>query len=197
MTDKETIEVYNSRAKSYADLVSRPAPDSDLQAFLDAVIPGGRVLDLGCGPGNSAAMMRDAGFVTDAFDASPEMIRIAQTTYGLEQARIATFDDLTGTDLYDGIWANFSLLHAPKKDMPRHLTAIRDALKPGGIFHIGLKTGAHAKRDSIGRMYSYYSVPELSGLLTEAGFTPRTQREGSETGLDGSIAPFVIMLCDG
>lgn len=196
MTDEETIRVYNSRATDYAKFVSTGQQDADLRAFIEAMPEGGLALDLGCGPGNSAAQMRDAGLRVEATDASPEMVRFARDNHGLD-AKVATFDELEGTDVYDGIWANFSLLHAPKADMPRHLQAIRDALKPGGVFHIGTKLGKDSARDAIGRMYSYYSVKELIGLLKDAGFSPRTPREGAEAGLDGTVAPFVIILSDG
>lgn len=196
MSDKETIDVYNARAAAYADTFARTKPDADLLAFMDAVTPNGHILDLGCGPGNSAAMMQAAGFTVEATDASPEMIRIAREQHKVD-AQLATFDDIAGSDLYDGIWANFSLLHAPKACMPRHLSAIRKALKPGGIFHIGLKIGDNANRDKIGRLYSYYQEDELKHLLTSAGFTPRSTRLGAEPGLDGTVAPFIIVLSDG
>lgn len=195
MSDAETVSVYNTRADSYNELVSRDTPDQDLQAFLDAVAPGGHVMDLGCGPGNSAAMMRDAGLSVDAVDASSGMVRVAREKYGID-ARLATFDDITGTDLYDGVWANFSLLHATKADMPRHLAAIKAALKPGGVFHIGTKLGSDEMRDSIGRMYSYYEADELLGLLKDAGFVPRAPRFGRDKGLSGEMADFIVVLSD-
>lgn len=196
MSDKETIDVYNARAADYAGNFSRTEPDQDLRTFMDAVTPGGHILDLGCGPGNSAAMMQAVGFTVEASDASPEMVRIARETHKIN-ASLATFDDIAGTDIYDGIWANFSLLHAKKTDMPRHLAALRTALRPGGVFHIGLKTGDDAARDKIGRMYTYYQEDELKNLLTRAGLIPCTSRTGAEAGLDGTVAPFIIVLCNG
>lgn len=195
MTDNKTIAVYDAKAKTYANLVSRDTPDQDLQAFIDAVKPGGTVLDLGCGPGNSAAMMRSAGLQIQAMDASGEMVKIAAEKYGIPATQ-GTFDDLNGAGLYDGIWANFSLLHAPKSDMPRHLASIHTALRPGGIFHIGTKLGEDEQRDGIGRMYSYYQEDELIDLLKSAGFTPRAPRFGEGTGLDGSVAKYIIVLSD-
>lgn len=195
MTDTKTISVYDAKARSYADLVSRETPDQDLQAFIDAMPQGGLALDLGCGPGNSAAMMQKAGLQAEAMDASAEMVKLASETYGID-ARQATFDDLDSVARYDGIWANFSLLHAAKTDMPRHLAAIKRALKPGGIFHIGTKLGEESARDKIGRMYSYYSGPELKALLQDAGFTPRSTRLDAGTGLDGSVSDFIIILSD-
>ena len=44
-------------------------------------------------------------------------------------ARQARFDELEVQGVYDGIWANFSLLHAPKSEFPGHLARIRRAGK--------------------------------------------------------------------
>jgi trans-aconitate methyltransferase len=57
MSDEETLKVYADKVDDYAKLVTRGTPDRDLQDFIDGIPAGGRVLDLGCGPGNSAAMM--------------------------------------------------------------------------------------------------------------------------------------------
>ncbi|WP_298258527.1 class I SAM-dependent methyltransferase [uncultured Litoreibacter sp.] len=195
MSDKETLAAYAAKAESYASLVSRKTPDGDLQAFLDAMPEGGRVLDLGCGPGNSARMMRDAGLEVDASDASPEMVAIAKERYAID-ARLERFDDLTAQNLYDGIWANFSLLHAPRADMPRHLSAIHTALKTGGLLHLGLKTGDIEERDEAGRFYVYYSEDELRRLLQEANFKFNSIRHGEMVGLVRGPEPFMIVTAN-
>ncbi|MEL6574017.1 MAG: class I SAM-dependent methyltransferase [Pseudomonadota bacterium] len=193
MADHKTIAIYNEKAQDYAKMVSKGAPDASLLAFMEALPPGGRALDLGCGPGNASAIMRDAGFVPDAVDASPSMIALAKEKFGLE-GRVATFDDLSGDAIYDGVWANFSLLHAPRAELPRHFEAIAKALRPGGIFHIGMKTGTDVKRDRLGRQYTYVTVPELHGLFEDAGFAVMAEKTGEEAGFDGVIAPWVVML---
>lgn len=192
MSDKETLAAYAAKAEDYANLVSRITPDQDLQAFLDAMPSGGRVLDLGCGPGNSARMMGEAGLEVDASDASPEMVAIAKERHGVN-ARLERFDDLAAQDLYDGIWANFSLLHAPRAEMPRHLAAIHNALKTRGLLHLGLKTGDTEERDEAGRFYVYYSEPELLDLLKDAGFKLNTIRQGEMPGLVRGPEPFMIV----
>ena len=100
------------------------------------------MLDLGCGPGLAATRMANAGLQVDAMDGSAEMVAMAAQHDGVT-AWQATFDQITGTDIYDGIWANFCLLHASKEAMPHHLAAMVTALKPGGAFHIGMKTGSY------------------------------------------------------
>ncbi|MEX0366561.1 MAG: trans-aconitate 2-methyltransferase [Ruegeria sp.] len=193
MSDDATIRVYDERAAEYATLTDdQNADDPHLSAFLAAVPAGGRVLDLGCGPGTSAAVMAQAGLVVEATDASAEMVALADRHPGVT-ARQAVFDDIAGERLYDGIWANFSLLHAPRADFPRHLAALHAALKLGGAFFIGMKLGTGEGPDRLGRYYTYYSEDELHTHLTEAGFTITGQRRGRGPGLDGSVSDWIAV----
>lgn len=194
MADRETLAVYAERAADYAAKFGN-APDRPLTAFMERLEPGARVLDLGCGTGNSAAALARAGFETVAWDASAEMVDIARRAHGVE-AEVRAFDDLDAEHEFGGIWANFSLLHAPKAEMPAHLARIHRALKPGGIFHLGLKTGEGERRDALGRFYAYYTDAELTELLEEAGFTVKSRNFGAEEGLDGTVAPWIIVLAE-
>ncbi|CAN0580948.1 unnamed protein product, partial [Ectocarpus sp. 12 AP-2014] len=171
VTDRDTIDVYDARAAEYADMTDyHNGDDPRLMHFITACPAGGTVLDLGCGPGASALVMAKAGLVVEATDASAEMVALAEQHAGVT-ARQGTFDDLTEEAAYDGIWANFSLLHAPRADFPRYLAAIHRALKPRGAFMIGMKLGNGEARDGIGRFYTYYSEEELDTQLTSTGFT--------------------------
>ena len=193
MSDDETLRVYDAKAQEYAERFCQGlAPDDDMRSFLEAVPPGAAVLDLGCGPGRSAAIMAAAGHDVTATDASAEMVKIAAAQEGV-RAYQATFDALNEVARYDGIWANFSLLHADRADLPRHLKAIAVALKPGGIFHIGMKTGTGQKRDAMGRLYTYVEDAELSDLLEAAGLQVFMRRSGAEVGLAGTKDPFLIV----
>lgn len=194
--DDKTLLVYAEKADDYLQMVRKEAKSHILKTFIGGLPKGAHVLDLGCGPGVSSGVMADAGMTVDATDAVPEMIAMAEAHPGVS-ARVAQFEDIDGTDVYDGIWANFSLLHAPKADMPGHLARLRQALKPGGLFHIGLKTGTGEYRDSIGRFYAYYTEDEMSNLLRDAGFTPFSSVTGTEPGLSGEEAPWVCIAAHG
>ncbi|WP_298844274.1 bifunctional 2-polyprenyl-6-hydroxyphenol methylase/3-demethylubiquinol 3-O-methyltransferase UbiG [uncultured Roseobacter sp.] len=193
MSDEQTLSVYAEKAVEYAGMTNN-ANDSDplLSAFIRDIPSGGRVLDLGCGPGASAAVMARAGLEAHAWDPVAEMVALAAEQSGVI-ARQAGFNTLTETDTFDGIWANFSLLHAARDEMPGHLARIATALKPGGRFHIALKSGAGSKRDSIGRLYTYYTDTELTGLLEAAGMTVTRRAEGIGKGLDGTDAAWISL----
>ena len=197
MSDPETLQVYAAKAEDYAELAGKElAQDPLLAAFVAAVPKGGHVLDLGCGPGHASHVMADQGLQVTATDAVPEMIEMADAHPGV-RAFVATFDDIEGTELYDGIWANFCLLHAARANMPRHLAALKQALKPGGVFHIALKSGAGQKRDKIGRLNTYYSDADLTRLLEAAGFSVTARATGRGKGLDGTPADWIALRAHG
>jgi len=191
--DPETLAVYETRADDYAKMVDTDKPGRFLRQFIEHLPPHAHVLDLGCGPGDASAAMVQAGLSVDPVDASPAMVAIARDKRGLP-ARLGTFDDLTATAAYDGIWANFSLLHAPRKALPRHLSAIHTALKSGGYFHIGLKLGLGEERDPLGRFYTYVTRDEIAGLLTDAGFDILSETTLTEPGLSGIPAAGINIL---
>ncbi len=195
MNDRETLDVYDERAAEYGTNFGSKSPSENLKAFMALLPAGAKVLDLGCGPGDSSRHLKTAGFNPDPTDGSAEMVRFAQEA-GLP-ARQETFDEISGEDAYDGVWANFSLLHALRDAMPTHLAAIRKALKPGGVFHIGMKLGQDAARDGLGRFYTYYSEDELVGLVSDHGFEVIKSHKGEERGLAGTLDPFIILLCRG
>lgn len=189
--DSRTIAAYEANAEAYSKRFRVVRLTRPLKAFIDRLPEGVRVLDLGCGPGDASAHLRDAGMHPDPIDASPAMVAMANDRHRIG-ARLGTFDDLDALAAYDGVWANFSLLHAPRADLPRHLAAIRRALKPGGLFHIAMKTGTGEIRDRLGRSYTYVGRQELAGLLADAGFAIIAVANGRERGLAGTLDPFVI-----
>ena len=192
-SDIETLKVYGDMADDYAAITTEATEDKALTTFIGALPKGSHVLDLGCGPGFAAARMAREGLSVDATDATPAMVELADKHPGVN-AWAATFDDLTGTNLYDGIWANFSLLHASRGDMPRYLGTLREMLKTGGMFHIGMKTGTGERRDALGRLYTYYTGPELEQLLRDARLTPFSSTTGRDKGLDGEWADWVTII---
>lgn len=182
--DSETIAAYETRSREYAERRTGRAAEPGLAEFVSELHPGAHLLDIGCGPGDSAHRFLKAGFSVDAVDASPAMVSRAREL-GVP-ARVASFDDIDGQDIYDGVWVSYSLVHVPRSEMPGHLARLHRALKPGGRFHIGMKLGEGEHRDALGRLYVYYGEEELIRLLEAAGFTPTIRETRLDVGLDGT-----------
>lgn len=191
--DPETLRVYDARAEEYAKLIAADGPGRAMRAFVEALPKGGMVLDLGCGPGDATQALLAQGLEVDAVDASEAMIGIARDRRGLP-ARQASFDDIDAVAAYDGVWANFSLLHATRADFVRHLAAIARALRPRGVLHLGLKLGEGEMRDPLGRFYTYYQPDELATLLGAAGFEIIADARTRDAGLSGEIADGILLL---
>ena len=184
MADQGTMAAYAANLEKYRNLVTKQGGNRQLKGFLRRLRPGATILDLGCGVGDSAARMRDAGFDVSCMDASPDMAAMAEEQHGLD-VDVASFDELAAETKYDGIWASFSLLHAPRAEMPENLARIYRALRPGGVFYMGLKMGGHEARDAAGRFYAYFGEEELVAMLGKAGFTPVAIEQDSVVGLLG------------
>ena len=192
MHDIDTISVYDEQANTYKEMIDELSEDQTQLKFASLFEKGSRILDLGCGPAVSSASFRALGLSVDPVDASREMVELANSTYEIG-ARQLTFNEIDNTQVYHGVWANFSLLHATRDDFPKILQSLHVALKPNGYLHTGMKTGSGSKRDKLGRFYTYYGEDELSDLLRSAGFTILTIKTGADPGLAGNVEPWITI----
>ena len=190
-SDIKTLQVYETQSSEYLENVTKEHPSKSLKYFAANLPEKSNVLDYGCGPGLSAEYLAKLGHNVIAFDASQNMLELVP-----KHARIrcyqATFDTFSENEIFDGIWASFSLLHAKRRDFPRLLASIRGALKPDGIFSIGLKLGTGEKRDELGRRYTYVSQNELDQLLKSSGFNVFDHILGKDIGLDGVMSKWIF-----
>jgi len=184
-TDPDTIAFYDRNAADYAQFAEDARDPAALNRFMDALAPGARVLDLGCGTGWAAATLAASGFQADAMDASAGLIAEAAARHGLA-ARKAHFRTLSARHRYDGIWCNFALQHAPRPDRPQIFERMEAALKPGGLLYIGVQKGPMDWRDDHGRLYCPFLQSDMEAFLTTAGFTDLEFEQGTGKNFDGS-----------
>ena len=133
----------------------------------------------------------------DGFDAeaSPELAQLAHNLHGLS-VRVETFEALDAPQFkarYHGVWANFSLLHAPKAQFPSLIRMINTSLKADGAFHLGMKLGDGEGRDELGRFFAYYSEAELWTILAKGGFLVRKSWRGNGFGLANAPDTYITL----
>ena len=190
MSDKETIEVYNQNVEKYRALVDKLPNTKSLKSFMGRFDAGANILDFGCGVGDSAAAMRSVGLRPVCRDGSVEMVKTANELYQLD-ASVALFSELDDDRVYDGVWANFSLLHASKLEFPYLISALHTSLKPKGWLFVALKLGNGERRDKFGRHYAYYQEDELDAILIKAGFAVDEKIYGKSKGMAGTDEPWI------
>ena len=98
------------------------------------------LLELGPGPGKDSLFFQEQGLQVSAADLSPEMVRLCRAK-GID-AHVMDFGnlDFPGAS-FDAVYALNSLLHTPKKALPGVLEGIRNVMKPGGLFYLGVYGG--------------------------------------------------------
>lgn len=116
---------------AFADQRTRPA--ADLLARVPAARPA-RVIDLGCGPGNSTALLAarwpDAGL--EGLDSSAEMLAQARASGVPASWVLADLATWTPAAPYDVIYSNATFQWVP--DQMALFPRLMSFLKPGGVF---------------------------------------------------------------
>ena len=193
MADKQTVTIYNQNIATYKKMVNKLPDIKPLNAFIDALQAGAYVLDWGSGPGYLAAEMRARGLRPLCVDASSKMVEAAQNDYQLD-AKQAEFSHLNENQIYDGIWANFSLLHVERAAFFSHISAAATALVPSGVFYVSVKLGKGQERDELGRFYTYFNHDELEEILGQSGFEIVDKFTGKSKGMAGKLEEWVGLL---
>ncbi len=158
-----TMTYYQRNAQTFFDATVGVDMSSLYAPFLSQVVPGGRVLDAGCGSGRDTKAFNALGYQVQAFDASAEMVRLAAAYTGLP-VRQMTFNMLEAEERYDGIWCCASLLHLPQAELPEAMRRLARALKPGGIWYLSFKYGV-GEREKAGRHFTDLNEPGLEALV--------------------------------
>lgn len=183
MPKDETSAFYDGNPAVYASR-ERRLPATRLDAFLAALPPGAKILELGCGGGQDSAYMLEKSFDVTPTDGSPELARQAEKLIGRPVA-VMRFQDLETVETFDGVWAEASLLHVPRAELPDVFTRIHCALKPGASLHASFKSGEAEGHDGLGRYYNYPSVDWLTECLSSGGWRDIALSEADGGGYDG------------
>ena len=162
------ITYYNENAQAFCQRTKDTDLSKEYDAFLRLLPPRPRVLDAGCGVGRDAAAFVAKGCDVSAFDPSGEMVALTKVAAPGAHVTQARVQDLSSQGLYDGVWAQLSLIHVPYDDTRAVFEKIHKSLKKGGIFYATYKYG-ESSMASKGRIFWNMTetsiLPYLEGLF--------------------------------
>lgn len=168
----KTIEHYEERAVAFWE----GTRDHDVRQNIDALlrhIRGAapyRILDFGCGPGRDLAMLRELGHDPIGLEACASFAAMAREHSGCEvwEQNFLALQLTAGG--FDGVFANASLFHVPRQELPRVLSQLHCALKPDGVLFTSNPRGNNEEGWNAGRYGSYHDLESWRSFLTQAGF---------------------------
>ncbi|MFF5290478.1 class I SAM-dependent methyltransferase [Paractinoplanes globisporus] len=179
-----TRDAYDAMALTYAQMFRDSLQDSPLdRAMLDAFAAvviaggGGRVADLGCGPGHVTAYLAELGLPAFGLDVSPAMIELAREAYPDLRFDVGTMTALTIADgTLAGALSRWSIIHTPPPVVPTILAEFHRVLAPGG--HLLLCFSATENPSHPTQVFDHTVAPayrwwpdHLATLLRDAGLT--------------------------
>ncbi|MGI5456934.1 class I SAM-dependent methyltransferase [Streptomyces sp. CA-249302] len=195
MTDSDfltdTRVFYDAIAEDYAALFLDPLAESPLDravlvGFAELVGEGGKVADLGCGPGRVTRYLASLGLDVFGLDLSESMLAIARREHPelrFEQGSMLELDLPDGA--LAGVVSWYSSIHTPVDELPALFAEFRRVLVPGGHLLLAFQVGDVPNRHEqpfghpVTLDFLRRQPEQMAELLRAAGFAPvsRTVRE--------------------
>ena len=186
MTDTDFVTAtrtfYDTVAEDYAEqfrdvLTVSPLDRVLMDGFAELVGDGGRVADLGCGPGRVTGYLASLGLSVFGLDLSESMLAIARRENpGLRFERGSMLE----LDLPDGALAGavswYSSIHTPVDELPRLFAEFHRVLAPGGHLLVAFQAGDEDRHHDrpwgrpVALTFRRRQPEQIIGLLRAAGF---------------------------
>jgi SAM-dependent methyltransferase len=185
-TVAETVRAYDLDAVAYVE-ASPTIADSvraDIEAFAERLGQDARVLEIGSGGGRDARLMEELGLRVRRTDITPAFVALLREQGADADLLDPLVDDLSSPDgPYDAVWANASLLHVDRADLPTVLVRLAGVTRSGGLLRVSVKEGDGEEWSTHGsvrhpRHFTYWRPEPLRTVATGAGWTDVDIRSG-------------------
>lgn len=174
--EKTTIQSYDKIASIRNQTHGDPEFWGDEFRVFHSFLPGGRIIEVGCGSGRDAFLLNKEGYTVVGIDLSEAMLSLAREI--VPSAEFVKMDMCMlefPSEHFDGFWAAASLLHLPKRKICQAIKEIRRVTKTGGVGFIAMKPGEGESmkmdhRWNVPRFFSLYKLEEFRDVLEQQWF---------------------------
>ncbi|HEY9685663.1 MAG TPA: class I SAM-dependent methyltransferase [Coleofasciculaceae cyanobacterium] len=183
--DKRTIAAYSESQNAHFDRLDAFDPEISnvIDLFKAQNMPlGAKVLDAGCGPGRYVRWLLDKGYDAYGFDAWPDAIQKAQTTYPKLKNRLqnVSFSEAErayakNKNTFDAIFCAGVLYHLDRVEVREGIRLFKTLLNDNGKVFVSLSDHHNRnldenRRDAQGRFFSDVTAEELKRMFIQEGF---------------------------
>ena len=171
-----TLDHYNQRADDFWEGTRGHDVSQNIGALLQYIEgkPPFSILDFGCGPGRDLKAFTELGHIAVGLEGSDRFAAMAREHSGCK----VLHQDFLKLDLpaaaFDGVFANASLFHIPRQELPRVLRELYAALKPGGVLFASNPHGDNSEGWNRGRYGVYHDLESWRSFMLTAGFAELT-----------------------
>lgn len=137
------------------------------------------MLEIGSGGGRDALELEARGLRVRRTDVAAGFVALLRDAGHPADVLDPLTDDLAHPDgPYDAVWANASLLHVARADLPTVLARLGASTRAGGVLRMSVKEGdgegwsTHGVVD-VPRMFTYWRRDALEPVLDGAGWDVR------------------------
>jgi SAM-dependent methyltransferase len=185
--NEELRQSYDRVAGDYAEhfkdeLAGKPFDRKMLDLLVERSGDLGIICDMGCGPGQVARHLSDAGAKACGIDISDAMVENARALHPAIEFQPGDMLSLSNVadGTFGGIAAFYSIIHIPRERIGEAFGELRRVLAPNGslllTFHIGTKDNETVHRDEwwgheVSIDFNFLDTDAIKALLAGAGFT--------------------------
>jgi SAM-dependent methyltransferase len=129
-----------------------------------------KLLDFGCGPGRDLIYFARLGHEVTGLDGSPEFCRAAAEKSHCPVWHQDFIELKLPPQHFDGVFANASLFHIPRSELPRVLGQLSTCLRPRGVLFCSNPRG-NGESFEEPRYANFMEIEDYRQFLAAAGFT--------------------------